>query len=144
MVKINVFEDFEEISPENKLVSVQDMKRKEKFSHLTFHGNPKRLISFIKRELEDMGYDVKHDTLDAKEGSFGDDVSDVYIKVYAEKRRDISGKIKKVIPKNILLLTIFGFFFLVLGIISASIVYLFFVSMGYILVVVSLFFIGVG
>ena len=108
MVKINDREDFNEISPQEEKISVSDMKKKEKFSHITFHGNPKRLMSFIKNDLDNNGYDVKYDALDTKEGGFGQDVSDVSLRVYAEKRKDIKGKIKKIIPRKVIFLTLGG------------------------------------
>lgn len=115
MVKINDREDFNEIAPQEEKISVSDMKRKDKFSHVTFHGNPKRLMSFIKNDLDNNGYDVKYDALDTKEGGFGQDVSDVSLRVYAEKRRDIKGKIKKIIPRKVIYLTLIGIAVLIIG-----------------------------
>ena len=146
MVKINDREDFNEISPQEEKLSVSDMKKKDKFSHITFHGNPKRLMSFIKNELDNNGYDVKYDNLDTKEGGFGQDVSDVSLRVYAEKRKDIRGKIKKIIPRKVIYLTVIGIVLLLISFLLFKVgnfaVYVLIISI--ILAGIGIFFIAKG
>ncbi|MFH1591448.1 MAG: hypothetical protein ABIC95_05985 [archaeon] len=108
MVQIRITEDFEEVAEQEEKLSISDMKKKEKFSHLTFHGNPKRLISFIKNELDNNGYQVKYDGLSGLDGGTMNDIKDVSLRVYAEKRSDIKGKIDLRIPRSLIFLTGIG------------------------------------
>lgn len=140
MVKIND-DDPGEIGSQEEKISVSDMRRKEKFTHLTFHGNPKRLMSFIKNDLDNNGYNIKYDTLDTKEGGFGQDVSDVSLRVYAEKRKDTKGKIQKIIPRKVVYLTLMGIVILLVGFLFIKISLS---QFGILLILISLLLGGTG
>lgn len=116
MVQIRTKEDFQEVAEQEEKLSVSDMKKKEKFSHLTFHGNPKRLISFIKNELDNNGYQVKYDVLSGLDGGIMNDIKDVSLRVYAEKRNDIKGKINLSIPRILIFLSGIGFLLFIFSI----------------------------
>lgn len=141
MVSINTKEEFQEIASQEEKISIQDMKKKEKFSQLSFHGNPKRFMSFIKNELENNNYSVKYDTLDGLEGGKMDDIKTISLRVYAEKRKDIQGKIKSVIPRKLMILMGIGVLLFIFAVI------LFRASMngfGAILMIISLILIAGG
>ena len=102
---------------DNSHSSKSDLRDNKRFT-LQYHGNPTKLEKSIESELEQMGYDVIRNELNSEKGSFGDEVMNIKLNMYAQKRRDIKGKALTERFNSTLPLLVAGIIIIIVGIAS--------------------------